>query len=311
MAEMTYRSALASAPLHPAVDWASSLEAQVPIPIIYCRQCLRNIPVGQAANSVTAGTVVFLPDGDKVPNDSIVHGKVNDVAYAHPGLVLLESRCGHYVFVAQMTSFGETGIQAKFTKLGKASKNNVFWRYLALDTHILPPHNDLRALEIAGDRPAKPSYVNLEHAYWIERDNLTVLGGHRGKLTFVTPAALQYAQWAYSIVEWYRQAGGLPSHTVETQEQRQQCPAAGAMQYPSTSPAIPTQMGNSQGALWIDQSSAMSSVSGKDQPSWRGNSSWAAIAAGGASGASWRQNHTPNTIPYAVGKSQTSWRRGS
>lgn len=318
MAESTYRSALASAPFTPAADWASSLEAQVPLPITYCRQCLRKIPASKAAKSVTAGTVVYLPDGNIVPKDSIIRdrevangGHVNKGAYAHPGLALLESRCGHFVFVAPMTSFDGAGIQAKYTKLGEASKNNIFWRYLALDAHLLPPHNDLHALEIAGDKLPKPSYVHLEHGYWIERANVKVLGGHKRKLTFVKPGALKYAQWAYSVAEAHRQAWGLSSHVEIQKQQQPQCSAAGKMQDPSTSPAISTEMGRSQGALRIDQTFAAPQALGKDQPSWRANSSWTAVAGGAASGASWRQNYTPNTIPYAVGKSSASWRRGS
>ncbi|KAK4496193.1 hypothetical protein PRZ48_012173 [Zasmidium cellare] len=264
MADTTYRSAFASAPFTPA-DWASYLEAQVTPYLPYCLPCLRSL---QANSSIAPGTIVYLPSENTVPLDSIVRYQpaVNAGAYAHPGLALLESRCGHLVFVAPVTSFRGAGIQAKYNRIGAAAKNDIFWQYLVLDTHLTPAHNDLAALEIAGDRLAKPSYVHLDQGYWIEKVQLAVQGAHLGKRTTVTAAALMYAQWAYAVAE---------GHRFTQQMQMIQ----------ASSLAFPVVEWFGQGGLWQNQLFAMQYSLGGDEQS------------------SWRSYHSPGPISYAAGRS--------
>lgn len=152
--------------------------------------------------------VAQLPAESLVPSESVVRlqSQVNTGAYNHPVVILQQSLCRHMVFCAPVTSFGQTSLMEKYKNAGSATKDNVFFRYMAFNHDArTEQHSALPLLNIDGDAMAKQSYLHLDHGFWIEWNNLSHFG--RG-LRYLSLPSLLDAQWAYTVAETHRQFSG-------------------------------------------------------------------------------------------------------
>lgn len=204
--QSTYRDAFRGQSFTLGADWASSLRTQIAKSSPYCRHCLRHSPEKQADQSIVPSLVAFLPAERSIPQDSIVRLQgLNQGAYSHPCLVLLESECKHLVFVAPMTSFNGTDLCQKYSHASPTAKHDVFWRHLSIDHPQRSSPNDLDSLSLLdGDSLPKASYLNLSGGYWIEKSTLAPFNAGQRKRLSLTQSALAYARWAYGVAERHR-----------------------------------------------------------------------------------------------------------
>lgn len=163
--------------------------------------------IGRADQKDAVGRVMMLPRESDIPQDSVVRQffAQNVGAYGHPCLAMSTPSCGHLVFCAQMTSFGQTPLEKKYENAGEEVRENVLWKYVPV-THIPKtgpqPGNRWGDL-ISTVAMEKQSYVNLTGGFWIEVKNLHYLPNR--KTCRLDPASLRRAKWAYAVAEKHRE----------------------------------------------------------------------------------------------------------